>query len=162
MQNPLPPVIHSLRALSKILDKAEAHAAHRRIAPATLLGDRLYPDMLPLVRQVQIATDHAKALGARLTGIENPRFEDDEADFAQLMARIDKTITFLSGIPEEAFAGADAREISFRLGSRDITFTGASYLDYYARPNFYFHMTTAYAILRHNGVEIGKADFMGA
>jgi len=161
MHNPLPPIIHSLRALSRIIDKAEAHCAQRRITPATLLNDRLYPDMLPFVRQVQIASDHAKGMGARLTGIENPRFEDDEADFAQLMARIARTVEFLSAIPEEAFKGAGERDITLKAGPRELNFTGAQYLPYYAIPNFYFHMTTAYNILRHNGVEIGKVDFLG-
>ncbi len=161
MQSPLPPVIHSLRALAKILAKAEASCGPRRVAPETLLGDRLYPDMLPLTRQVQIACDHAKAIAARMTGIENPRFEDDETDFAGLQARIDRTVAFLETIPPEAFATADDREISFKAGPRELQMTGASYLGFYAIPNFYFHMTTAYNILRHDGVELGKVDFLG-
>lgn len=161
MQNPLPPIAHSLRALSRILDKAEAHCARAKIAPAVILNDRLYPDMLPFVRQVQIATDHAKAIGARLAGIENPRFEDDETDFATLRARIGRTLEFLGAIPEEAFAGAEEREITLKAGPRELSFAAGQYLPYYAIPNFYFHMATAYNILRHNGVEIGKVDFLG-
>ena len=161
MQSPLPPVTHSLKALSKILTKAEASCTPRRIAPATLLGDRLYPDMLPLVRQVQIACDHAKAIAARMTGIENPRFEDDETDFPSLQARIAKTVAFLESIPPEAFATADDREIAFKAGPREMQMSGASYLGFYAIPNFYFHMATAYNILRHDGVELGKVDFLG-
>lgn len=162
MLSPVPPFTHSLRALSKILAKAEAHCAARRIAPLVLFSDRLYPDMLPLVKQVQIACDHAKGMGARLAGLENPVFDDDEMDFSDLQTRIDRTIEFLDEIPEGAFQGAEQRTIHVKAGGREMQMPALQYLHFYAVPNFYFHMTTAYNILRHNGVELGKADFMGA
>ena len=161
MLNPLPPILHSLRALSRILAKTESNLAQRKIAPATILTDRLYPDMFPFARQVQLATDHAKAIGARLAGVDAPTFEEGEPDFASLTARIETVVAFLSAIPEEAFSGAEEKALVIKAGPRELNFTGTQYLDYFAVPNFYFHMTTAYNILRHNGVEIGKADFLG-
>lgn len=161
MLNPLPPILHSLRALQRILDKADSHVAHRKIQPAAILGDRLFPDMLPFTRQVQLATEHAKNIGARLAGIDAPKFDDEAPDFAALEARIEAVIDFLSAIPEEAFNGAEDRPLTIKAGPTELNFTGAQYLDYFAVPNFYFHMATAYNILRHNGVEVGKLDFLG-
>ena len=161
MLNPLPPILHSLRALERILDKADTHVAFRKIQPAAILTDRLYPDMLPFSRQVQLATEHAKNIGARLAGIEAPKFDDEAPDFATLQARINAVIEFLSGIPEEAFNGAEERPLTIKAGPTELNFKGAQYLEYFAIPNFYFHMTTAYNILRHNGVEVGKLDFLG-
>jgi hypothetical protein len=162
MQTPVPALILSLRALSAIIAKAEAHCAANMINPAVLFSDRLYPNMLPFSSQVQIACDHAKGAAARLTGTENPRFEDNAATFADLQDRIERTIAFIQTVPESGFAEADERTISLKAGPRELSFPGLFYLSSYALPNFYFHMTTAYNILRHNGVELSKVDFLGA
>ena len=156
-----PRFINMLKNLSAILAKAEAHATARKIAPEVLLGSRLFPDMFPLVRQVQIACDHAKGAVARLAEVEMPKFEDNEASFADLQARIAKTIAFIETVGAEQINGSEAREIAFSIGGHDLKFVGMPYLLGFALPNFYFHMTTAYDILRHNGVEIGKRDFIG-
>jgi uncharacterized protein len=161
MQNPMPMFGRSLKALSAILEKAEAHCAAARIDPAVLIAARLYPDMLPFARQVIIATDTAKAAAARLTGTENPRYEDVEASFEELRARIAKTREYLASHSDAAFEGAEDRQIAFKAGPRELTFTGAQYLPVWAIPNFFFHVATAYNILRHNGVPIGKVDFLG-
>lgn len=161
MQNPMPMFGRGLKALSAILEKAETHCAMAKIDPAVLVGSRLFPDMLPFGRQVMIATDTAKAAAARLTGTENPRYEDVETTFEELRARIARTQEYLSSFPDAAFEGAEDRQISFKAGPRELRFTGAQYLPVWAVPNFYFHVTTAYNILRHNGVVIGKVDFLG-
>ncbi len=161
MQTPVPALTHSLKALSAIIAKAEAHCTTKKINPAVLFGDRLYPDMLPFNVQVQIACDHAKGAAARLSGTENPRFEDNAASFADLQDRIARTIAFIEMVPASAFDGAEARTVELKAGPRELSFPGAVYLSSYAIPNFYFHMTTAYNILRHNGVELGKGDFLG-
>jgi hypothetical protein len=161
MQTPVPYLIRSLKALSAIIGRAEAHCAARKITPAVLFSDRLYPDMLPFSVQVGIACDHAKGAAARLTGTENPRHEDTAQTFADLQARIDRTIDFIADIPETAFLGAEHKTIHLRIAGQDMSFPAPDYLYGFALPNFYFHMTTAYNILRHNGVELGKADFMG-
>lgn len=160
MDSPVPLFSRTLSALSNILARAEAHAAERKIDPAVLLQARLYPDMLPLARQVMIATDHAKGMAARLTGTENPRFEDVETTFPDLRARIGRTLDFLGAIPADAFRDADARPVHIKAGPRELDFAGADYLRIWAIPNFYFHVTTAYNILRHNGVPLGKTDFL--
>ena len=162
MQNPVPFIIHSLTALSNILTKAEAYAEAKRLKPEVLPNLRLVADMFPLARQVMIACDHAKGAPARLAGVEVPSFADTETTLAELQARIAKTIDFLKTIPESGFAGADARSITIKAGPRELTFPAVQYYYSYAIPNFYFHMTTAYNILRANGVEIGKTDFLGA
>ena len=156
----IPVFVHFLKSLSSILKKAEAHCEAKKIDPAVLLGMRLYPDMLALTRQVQIATDSAKGAGARLAGIAVPSFADDEKTFADLQARIAKTMDFLGTLTKEQFAGAATRAISFKAGSREMNFTGGEYLEIWAKPNFFFHVTTAYAILRHNGLDIGKPDYL--
>ncbi len=156
-----PRFAHMLRNLDAILAKAQAHATARKIDPAVLLGARLFPDMLPMVKQVQIATDHAKGAVARLAGAEVPRYEDTEQTFDDLRARIAKTIAFVESFAAEQFAGAAERPIALRVGGKDWSFTGRDYLLGFALPNFYFHLVTAYNILRHNGVEIGKRDFLG-
>jgi hypothetical protein len=156
----VPVFIHFLNSLSAILKKAEAHCEAKKIDPAVLLNMRLYPDMFPVTRQVQIATDSAKGAGARLAGIAVPSFADEEKTFAELQARLAKTIEFLRSLTKEQFEGADLRAISFKAGGQEQTFTGAAYLETWAKPNFFFHLTTAYAILRHNGVELGKPDFL--
>jgi hypothetical protein len=150
-----------LRNLDAILGKAQAHAAAKKIDPAVLMSARLFPDMLPFVKQVQIATDHAKGAVARLAGVEVPRFEDTEQSFDELRARLAKTIAFVESFSAEQFDGSEDRDISLRAGGKDLTFKGMPYLIGYAIPNFYFHLVTAYNILRHNGVEIGKGDYLG-
>lgn len=159
-ESSVPVFIHFLRSLSAILKKGEAHCAAKKIDPAVMLGMRLAPDMFPLSRQVQIASDAAKGAGARLAGLPVPSFPDEEKTFAELQARINRTIDFLSGIPKEQFAGGETRPVSLKAGGRELNFTGAAYLETWAKPNFYFHATTAYAILRHGGVELGKQDYL--
>ena len=156
----VPVFIHFLKSLQVILKKAEAHCAARKIDPAVLLQARLYPDMFALTRQVQIASDAAKGAGARLAGIAVPSYADEEKSFDELQVRIARTIDFLSGLRKEQFEGAETRPISLKAGGREMNFAGAAYLETWAQPNFYFHVTTAYAILRHNGVELGKPDFL--
>ena len=150
-----------LAALSHILDKAAAQASESGINPATLIEARLAPDMFPLARQVQIATDHAKGATARLAGQDLPSYADDETTFAELKARIEKTLAFIESVPAAAMQGADTRDIVLKIGGRELRFDGRSYLLHFALPNFFFHVTTAYAILRANGIEIGKRDFLG-
>lgn len=150
-----------LNALEKILVKAQAHVAHKGYDPAHLLQARLFPDMFPLLRQVQIACDFGKGTMARLAGVENPKFEDSETSFADLKARIAKTLAFIASIKEADFAGAEDRDITIQIPSQTLQFKGLPYFTGYAIPNFHFHMTTAYAILRHNGVELGKRDYIG-
>lgn len=162
MQNPVPFFTHSLIALSKILDKAEAHATAKKIKPEVFPQLRLIADMLPMWRQVTIACDHAKGASARLAGMEVPSFADDETTIAELKDRIAKTIEFIATIPADAFDGAEDRMISVKAGPRELTFPAAQYYHGYAVPNFYFHMSTCYSILRANGVEVGKTDFLGA
>jgi hypothetical protein len=151
-----------LGSLSAILEQAENHATARKIQPSVLLQARLYPDMFPLVRQVQIAADFAKGACARLAGAEVPRYEDTEQTFAELKERIEKTLAFIDGLPREAIASSEDRDISITMAGNTREFKGQPYLLHYALPNFYFHTTTAYAILRHNGIEIGKRDFIGS
>jgi len=162
VQNPVPSFTHALRSLSAILNKAEAHCEDRKIDPNALLTARLYPDMLNFTRNVLVACDTAKGLAARLSQTDNPSYEDNEATFGELKARIKKTIEFMETVPDAAFEGAENREIVMRFGPEERTFIGSAYYTGFAVPNFYFHMTTAYDILRHNGVEIGKRDFLGA
>lgn len=155
------PLSHSLKSLSAILKKAEAYCEAKKIDPNALLTARLFPDMLPLIRQVLIASDHAKGCGARLAGIAVPSFPDEEKTFAELHARIGKTLDFIGSLKREQFADAATRTISLKVGGKDMELKGAAYLSSVALPNFYFHVTTAYNILRHNGLEIGKSDFLG-
>ncbi|MGV3571483.1 MAG: DUF1993 domain-containing protein [Ramlibacter sp.] len=157
----VPLLQHMLRNLSHILDKAEAHADARKFDPTALTTFRLAPDMLPFTRQVLIACDAAKNGIARLSGVEAPKFEDNEATFADLKARIQKTLDYLATVPAGALDGAEAREITFPVGrDKTRTMTGQDYLTLWMLPNFFFHVTTAYAILRHNGVDLGKADYL--
>jgi len=150
-----------LRNLSAILEKAEAHCAAKKIEPSALTSYRLFPDMFPLTRQVQIASDTAKGAVARLAGIDIPKYEDNEQTFAELKARIAKTIDFVESVSAAKIDGSDDKEIVLQMRSGERRFTGMQYLLGHAYPNFYFHVTTAYNILRHNGVEVGKADFIG-
>lgn len=156
-----PGFLRILHNLDAILVKAQAHAVARKIEPGVLLAARLFPDMLPLIKQVQIATDHAKGALARLAGVEVPRFEDNEQSFDELRARLAKTIAFVESFTASQVDGSEAREIALRVGGHDLAFKGQDYLLGFAVPNFYFHVVTAYNILRHNGVEIGKQDYIG-
>lgn len=152
-----------LGSLGEILAKAEAHATERKIDPAALLQARLFPDMLPFVRQVQIACDFARGVSARLVEAEVPKYDDQEQSFAQLQALVDGTIAFVDGFDVARFEGSESREIVTRPGTpKERRFDGQSYLLSYGLPQFFFHVTTAYALLRHSGVEIGKRDYMGA
>jgi hypothetical protein len=160
-QSSVPIFLKTLGNLSAILDKAAAFAAEKKIEPAVLLGYRLAPDMFSLTGQVQNAADHAKRATARLAGIEAPPYPDNEASFAELKARIDKTVAFIQTVKPAQIEGAETREIKMKAGGVDRTFTGQAYLLHNALPNFFFHTTTAYAILRHCGVSVGKRDFIG-
>lgn len=152
-----------LGSLAAILEKAESHADLKKIDPQALLQARLFPDMFPLLRQVQVAADFAKGSVARLGGVEVPRYEDVETDFAGLQERIAKTLAFIDSVPREAIEDCAEREITVGSGANQRQFaSGQPYLVHYALPHFYFHATTAYAILRHNGLEIGKKDFIGS
>jgi hypothetical protein len=157
----VPALIHMLNNLSAILEKAMAHAEAKKINPAVLISARLFPDMFPLSRQVQIATDNAKGGAARLAGLEPPKYEDNEASFPELIARIRKTTDYLATFKPEQIDGSEERTITLKFHDITRTFAGMQYLLGYVLPNVYFHITTAYAILRHNGVEIGKQDFLG-
>ena len=157
----VPVLIHFLRGLSAILKKAEGYCEMKKIDADVILQARLFPDMYHLTRQVQLVADFAKGVGARLAGMPVPSFADEEKTFAELQTRIAKTIGFLNTLRAEQFADAAQRTVTIKVGGQDTNLTGAQYLANYAMPNFYFHLTTAYNILRHNGVDLGKKDFMG-
>ncbi|KWF27739.1 hypothetical protein WL88_09775 [Burkholderia diffusa] len=161
-QASLPVLIRGLTNLQHILGKAQAHAAEKQIDPSVFIGARLYPDMLPLVRQVYIATDTAKGCGARLAGVDIPSYPDVEQTFDELHARIQKTIDYLKGFDAAQIDGSEARQIVLKMRVGPIEFTGQSYLLNFVLPNFFFHVTTAYDILRHSGVELGKLDYLGS
>ena len=150
-----------LRNLDAILAKAQTYAVAKKIDPSVLLTARLFPDMFSLLRQVQIASDHAKGAVARLAGVEVPKYEDNEQSFEEIRARLAKTIAFVDSFSAGQIDGSEEREISLKVGGKDMTFKGMPYLVGFAVPNFYFHLVTAYNILRHNGVEIGKLDYIG-
>ena len=152
---------NTLGHLSGILEKGLAHATARKFEPAVLVNARLAPDMLPLSRQVQIACDMAKNSASRLAGLEPPRFEDNEQTFEELLARVARTIDYLKGVPASALEGSEDRDIKVPARDRTLQFKGLDFLQRFALPNFFFHVTTAYDILRHNGVELGKRDFTG-
>ena len=152
----------ALNSLKAILSKAEQHTTAKHIENDALLKARLFPDMFHLIRQVQIAADFAKGVPARLAGIEVPPYDDNENSFADLQARLDRTLAFIDALKPEQFAGAGEREIVLRPGTpKEKRFSGEDYLLHYGLQHFFFHVTTAYAILRHNGVDIGKSDFIG-
>lgn len=161
-QSSVPVCLQFLTALSGVLRKAEAHADAQGSAAADLIEARLAPDMLPLSRQVQIATDHAKGMAARLSGRDNPVLPDTETTFAELQARIAKVMEFISSVEVGEIDGSEERAITLKAGPRTFEFTGQHYLLHFALPNMFFHATTAYAILRSKGVPLGKTDFMGA
>ncbi len=152
-----------LGALGEILAKAEAHATEKKIDPNALLHARLFPDMFPLIRQVQIACDFAKGVCARLAGVDVPVYDDKETTFEELRALVAKTIAFIGGLDAMQFDGSETRDITLRPGTpKERSIAGQPYLLSYGLPQFFFHLTTAYALLRHNGVELGKKDYMGA
>ena len=156
-----PRFANMLKNLSAVLDKAQAHAEAKKIEPAVLLGCRLQPDMFPLARQVQVACDNAKGAVARLAGVEVPKHEDTEQTFADLKARIAKTIDFVESFKPAQIDGTEEKNIHLKLGPLEVDWKGMQYLCGFALPNFYFHAVTAYDILRHNGVEISKRDYIG-
>jgi len=161
-QASVPPLARMLANLKSILDKAAAHAQAKKIDESVLLNARLYPDMFPLVRQVQIACDFARATPARLAGKEPLALEETEKSFSDLATRIDRSIEYLRSLSPNDIDGSEAREIVRPIRGEPKKFTGLNYLEQFALPNFFFHATTAYAILRHSGVEIGKGDYIGA
>lgn len=161
-QASIPVFKQMLGGLSAVLAKAEAHATAKKIEPAALLQARLYPDMFPLLRQVQVACDFAKGVSARLAGVEVPAFEDKEESFADLQARVAKTLAFIDSLTAAQLEGSETRQIVTQAGTpKEKIFTGQSYLLNYGLPHFFFHTTTAYAVLRHSGVEVGKKDYIG-
>jgi len=157
----IPPLALALSNLSHILKKGEAHADALKLEHGILLNDRLFPDMYPLTRQVQIATDMSKGAGARLAGVDVPKYEDNETTFDELEQRISKTIAFLNGIKPEELEGAETRHVEIMIRNSKREFVGLDYLLRWVQPNLYFHVTTTYNILRHNGVELSKRDFLG-
>ena len=157
----VPVLLHNLKALSKSLDKTAADSKARKIDPAVIVSYRLAPDMFTLARQVMLVTDFAKGCGARLAGVDVPRYEDTETTFPQLKARIARTIKFLKSLKARQFEGSETRQITLPVAGKPMTLDGQTYLFSMVMPNFYFHMTTAYAIARHCGVPLGKGDFMG-
>jgi hypothetical protein len=157
----VPRFVGTLKNLSAILDKAQAHAEAKKIDPAALTTYRLFPDMLPMTNQVQIACDAAKGAVARLAGVDIPKHEDTEQTLSDLKARIAKTIAFVESFKPAQLDGTEDKDILLKVGGKEINIKGMQYLLGRALPNFYFHVTTAYNILRHNGVEIGKRDFIG-
>ena len=160
-QASIPVCLQFLTALSALLDKAAEHARAEGLDEAELIEARLAPDMFPLSRQVQIATDHAKGMAARLSGREVPKYEDDETTIEALNARIAKTMAFISSVELSEVDGSEDRNITLPMRGQSVTLPGARYLMHFTLPNFFFHTTTAYAILRHKGVAVGKSDFMG-
>jgi hypothetical protein len=156
-----PRFINTLKNLSAILDKAQAHAEAKKIDPSVLTNARLFPDMFPLKRQVQITCDNAKGAVARLAGADIPKHEDTEETLVELKVRIAKTIEFVETIKPAQIDGSEERNIHLKLGSREVDWKGMQYLLGFALPNFYFHVVTAYDILRHCGVDVGKRDFIG-
>ncbi|WP_454650273.1 DUF1993 domain-containing protein [Bradyrhizobium liaoningense] len=159
----VPAYLQMLNSVTGLLTKAEAHCAAKKIDPGVLLGSRLFPDMLPLSRQVQLVSDYATRGCARLTQSEVPSTPDTETSIAELKQRLAKTIDYVKSFKPEQFEGADAKDVTFPVGpGKTITMTGQQFLSSFSLPNLYFHAATAHGILRHNGVEIGKRDFLGA
>ncbi len=160
-QASVPSLMRSLNNLVSILEKGAAHAEVKKIDPAVLINSRLYPDMFPLMQQVQIASDIARRGAARLAGLEAPKVEDDETTFPQLIARLEKTTAYLETLTPDQIDGSEEKSITLPVGKEIMTFEGLPYLLYFILPNVYFHVTTTYDILRHCGVELGKADYLG-
>lgn len=160
-QAAIPPMIRSLNSLVGILEKGAAYAEAKKIEPQVLINFRLYPDMYPLSRQVQIASDVARRGAARLADVEAPAMEDKETTFAELITRLKETVAYLESLTPEQIDGTEAKKIDLPVGTETFTFDGQSFLLYFVLPNVYFHVTTAYDILRHCGVEVGKRDYLG-
>ncbi len=160
-QASVPRFVNILGNLSNILDKAQAHVDAKKLSDSSLTAFRLFPDMLPMTTQVQIACDTAKGVVARLAGVDIPAFEDNEKTIADLKARVAKTIAFIQTVPADKIDGTEDKDIVVKRGEKETHYKGMQFLLGHAIPNFYFHITTAYSILRHNGVEIGKRDFLG-
>ena len=160
-QASIPVCIRALTNLDNVLRKGEAYVSEKKIDESVLLNSRLALDMMPLIRQIQISSDTSKGVGARLAGIENPKYEDSEKSFADLYARLHKTVEFLSGIKPEQVDGTEDKTVIMQLPNQELKFTGIDYLLGFALPNLAFHVSTAYNILRHNGVDIGKRDYLG-
>ena len=160
-QASVPRITNMLNNLGAILDKAQAHVDAKKLDAAALTNARLFPDMLAMNRQVHIATDTAKGVVARLAGVEIPAYEDNEVSFADLKARVDKTVAFVQSFSPEQIDGTEDKAIVTKRGDKETHYTGMQFLLGHAMPNVYFHVTTAYNILRHNGVEIGKRDYLG-
>lgn len=160
-QASVPRFVNILGNLSNILDKAQAHVDAKKLSDSSLTAFRLFPDMLPMTTQVQIACDTAKGVVARLAGVDIPAFEDNEKTIAELKARVAKTIAFIQTVPADKIDGTEDKDIVVKRGEKETHYKGMQFLLGHAIPNFYFHITTAYSILRHNGVEIGKRDFLG-
>lgn len=158
----VPVFVKTLGNLSTILDKTAAYAEAKKVDPAVLLSARLFPDMFPLTKQVQIACDFAKGTVSRLAGQEPPKYDDNETTIAELKARIARTVVFVQSFSAEQLAGSETRDVSMKIRDQTLTFKGQPYLAHLALPNFFFHAATAYDILRHSGVELGKRDFIGA
>lgn len=157
-----PRFVHMLNNLSALLDKTQAHVDAKKLDPAALTTARLFPDMFHLARQIQVCCDVSKGAVARLGGVEVPKHEDTEQTIAELKARIAKTIAFINTVPQASIDASAERDITLKLGRQDYTFKGMQYLLNFALPNFHFHAATAYNILRHNGVELVKKDFIGS
>lgn len=157
----VPPLVYMLENLGHVLTVGENHARENGIDAKQYLDARLAPDMFALVKQVQVATDMSKGCGARLAGAEIPKYEDNETSFAELQARIAKTVAFLKGLDRNSFTGAEDKAVSLKFPNAEFNFNGKDYLNNFAVPNIYFHITTVYAILRHKGVPLGKPDFLG-
>lgn len=161
-QASIPTLIRTLNSLTEILKKGEAHAEAKNIDPTVLINSRLYPDMFPLARQIQIASDTARRSAARLAGVEAPKVEDTETTFSELMDRLQQTVVYLKTFTAEQIDGTEEKDITMPIGKGEtMTMQGWPYLSFFVLPNVYFHVTTAYAILRHNGVDIGKRDYLG-
>ena len=158
----VPVFVRMLGNLGTWLDKAEAHAQAKKFDPAVYLGARLAPDMLPFTKQIQIACDGAKFGVSRLAGVEAPKFDDNEASISELRERVRATIAFIQSVPASKIDATEDKDVTIPRRDGPMTLKGEFYLKHYVMPNFYFHLTTAYALLRHNGVELGKADYLGA
>ncbi|UXN63942.1 DUF1993 domain-containing protein [Phyllobacterium sp. A18/5-2] len=158
----VPAFIRGFSVLSTLIDKAEAFTAEKKISPAVLFSARLAPDMLPFSGQIQRASDTSKATIGRLTTIEVPKFPDEEASFSELRQRIANTVAFLESVEQSALDGSDTKEVTLSAGQLKVTLSGEEYVLKFALPNFYFHVTTAQNILRHNGIQVGKLDYIGS
>lgn len=161
-QASIPVFVRMLGNLSSILDKGEAYANAKNIDQSVLVNARLAPDMYPLSRQVQIATDMVKGCAARLAGVDVPSYDDNETTFADLQARVARTMAFLQSVTAEQINGTEERTVTLKIRGKEISFLGQPYLLNFVLPNLYFHVTSTYAILRHNGVDLGKMDFLGS